>query len=258
MIKYIIIFLLFIRSLMGVEMDMGFGLFNSKAEGKLVYQTDFFTGSSAQINNDSQYHIYVWSDFDLELPYAPHIRLEYTRVRSSGTSFVHIETQNELINEFLQRVGGNDFELNSILTHNMYDAFLYYEFFEDSGWPALSFGGGIKDFDYDYDVDIFEGVQFNDQGGAMVPMLYTKIRKDLDDSLMGLEMDVKYYAFGDSDMYDIRAKIDMMFELNKQIDAGLEAGYRSSYFNIKGDDVENVGGNMKYGGIFFGFAASFR
>ena len=240
-----------------VEIDTGFGVFNSKAEGIIEYQTDFFTGSSAKLDNDAQYHIYLWGDIDTKIAYVPKLRLEYTRIRSSGNSAVEIVTENDLINEFLNKIGDNKFNLSSVLTHNMYDAFLYYEFFEDSSFPAISFGAGVKDFDYDYDVDIYSGVQFNDTGGATVPMLYGAIQKDLD-NLIALESDVKYYAFGDSDMYDIRAKMDVTFELNNKIDAGLEIGYRYTYFHIKGDDVENVGGNMKYGGIFFGFISKFR
>ncbi len=258
MLKIILLSIFIIPSLIATEIDMGLGLFSSKAEGKLIYQTDFFTGSSAQVNNDSQFHVYVWTDIDLEIWYVPKIRLEYTRIRSAGNSFVHIETQNDLINEFLERIGGSDFVLNSILTHNMYDAFAYYEFFEKTAWPSVAIGGGIREFDYDYDVDIFEGVQFNDKGGALVPMLYSKVRKEFDDSLLGIEFDVKYYAFGDSDMYDGRAKVDMLFDLNENIDAGLELGYRATLYDIKGSDVDNVGGNMRYGGVFFGATASFR
>ena len=249
--------IIFYAAASAVEIDTGFGLFNSKAVGTIEYQTDFFKGSSATLDNDAQYHIYIWGDIDSKIDYVPKLRLEYTRIRSSGRSAVSIVTENELINEFLDRIGGNQFELSSVLTHNMYDAFIYYEFFEDSSFPAISIGGGVKDFDYDYDVDIYSGVQFNDTGGATVPMLYGAVYKELD-KLIALEADTRYYAFGDSDMYDIRAKMEVAFELNAKIDAGLEVGYRYTYFHVKGDDVENVGGNMKYSGIFFGFISRFR
>ena len=258
MLKKISAMLLLATSLYSAEMDMGFGLFSSKAEGKLIYQTDFFKGSSAQIDNASQYHIYIWSEFDLEISYVPKFRIEYTRVRSSGSSYVHIETQNDLINELIDTIGGPDFEQNSILTHNMYDAFGYYEFFEDSDFPDMAFGAGIKNFDYDYDVEIYEGVQFNDQGGATIPLVYFKIRGMLPDSQIGLESDVKYYVTGDSDIRDIRAKMDFLFELNSKIHAGLEIGYRDVYFGIQGSDVDNVGGNMHYSGLFFGVSSTFR
>lgn len=237
---------------------MGLGTYYAKADGVVVYQTDFFKGSRAGINNGYQPQLYLYADINPKREYFPMLHLNYTRIRSSGTSSVDIKTQNGILDEILEAINFDDNVFDSTLTYNIYDIFASYKVLKDrSYYPDINFGVGIKRFDYNYDVDVYSGVQFNDNGGSTIPMVYATLRKRVYESISA-EFDSKYYIFGDSDIYDIAVKIDMYTPLNDEISIGTELGYRDMYSNIKGNDIENVGGSMRYQGIYLGVVSRFK
>ena len=246
-----------------VKVDMGTGLFYSGAKGRIDYLEKSFQGSNAVTDISSATNFYIWGDFETSNPYLPKLRLEYLKISAEGGSQAHLESSVDAIKELIKKLeplGLNDKNWNSQLQHNIYDIDLYYEFFEKSDWPSIGLGLGYKYFDYIYimDIDLVPGLQFGDRDSSGAPMLFFSSRYDVPSIQMGFEADAKVYLFGDSDMYDWKVKIDLMFELDQNTALGAEFGYRQQYFNLTGSDVEKVTGNMTYEGIFVGAVLKFK
>ena len=256
--RFLLTFILTCKALFSVEVDTSFGLFVAPADGLVIYQRDFFQGSSSNIDLSHNAHLYFNIDIDSEIEYVPQLHLEYTRLKNSGSSFVRLNTQSNIVNDIIASAGGPDFYLNSKLTYYMYDWYLYYEYRYDEIYPVLKYGLGMKNILYDYEVELLEGMQFNDKGDASLPMLYLNVRKDFDPLHFGLEFESSYYLFGDSIIYDYRLRADYLFYLNDKIESGFEIGFRDFYMNVIGNDIDSISGNMSYNGFFFGIYTNFK
>ena len=270
MMKKIVVFILL--GLLGVyalelEIDMGGGSYYTGANGKLVYTKDFWKDSSAKIEHENSATFYVWTEFTTDKSMWPKLRVEFAQMETQGRSFVHISSTPE-INSLISAIEGNlpvhinDTYYDSRLIENTYEAFLYYEYFQKSDYPSIGFGAGMKNFDFIYRATIIDGLEFTDNGGDTIPMLYFKSRYELgedgDEEKLSLEADAKVYVFGESNIYDYVVKTDFLMKYNETTDLGVELGYKKTVFDIKGADVETVGGDMTTSGVFFGVVGHFR
>ena len=258
-----------VHSLLAVDfkVDMGAGLYYTGAEGKVEYVQEGFKGSYADADLTSSAQLYLWGVIDLKKRFVPKIRLEYLRIKAEGDSKAHLESGEpaiqKIIDDYINNNGAidlNDQNWNSFLQHDIYDAILYYDFFENQAFPSIGLGAGYRYFEYVYIMDIHyvPGLQFGDRDNAGSPFVYLNSRYDMSSINMSIEGDVKYYPFGDSKMYDWKVKMDLMFPIDDETSAGLEFGYREQYFSLEGKDVENVTGNMHNQGIFVGVVIKFK
>ena len=270
--KNLTLLLLLSSSLFCFELKSGIGAFNPKVSGLIKYQNNLLEGSTASVDNKEQYHSYLWTDMTIDTFYTPHIFIAYNRVQTSGKSFFNIQTVNKGVNNFINDILASlkDYEargvpLYSTLKNNIFDIFVYTDIFEDETLPTISFGAGLKHFNYTFIVPFSDKDENGkpqrytiiDDGSASIPMLYTSLKQQLEEYPIGFEAAMKYYVFGDSDIYDLTIKMEVLFDVSKHIKMGAEIGYKDSNFNIKGNDIDNVGGNMRYQGIMGGVTASF-
>ncbi len=251
-----------------LEIDVGSGLHFAGANGNLIYKKETWKGSSAVIEHGATTNFYAWTEINSDIRYAPTIRVEISRNSTLGQSLIHIDagqTINSII-DYIEKqiplVTINNTYYNSRLVMNTYEAFAYYEYFEEDDYPSIGIGLGMKKFEFNYSATIIDGLEFNDNGGDTIPMVFLKSRYDLmdkDEELqITIEGDLKSLIFADSNIYDYSVKMNMMMQYNKQTDLGLEFGYRETYFNIRGGDVANVGGSMDNSGVFVGLVGHFR
>ena len=264
------IFLLLSTTLTAIELDinMGAGAYYTGSSGKLVYQKDFWKNSSGDMEHANKPTSYSWIEIDSDQDYWPKARFELSQLKTSGESLIHMQTDNSTVNEVVKWIEDNlpgtinDRAYESRLTQTNIEAYLFYELFEDTGFPTFAFGGGIKKFEFDYAVTIIEGLQFNDNGGDSIPLLYFKSRYIFDErpsgSSLAFEGSVKVYVFGDSTIYDYIIKTDFLMKYNEDTNIGIEVGYKETFFDLKGDDVESVGGDMKTTGPYIGLIAHFK
>jgi len=249
-----------------LKVDMGAGLFYTGAKGKIDYVEKSFENSYAKTDLQNSGQVYVWADFESSNPYLPKLRLEYLKISADGGSKAHLESGDPDIQKFIEEwVNNSPIPLNdqvwkSHLEHNVYDATLYYEFFEKDPWPSIGMGLGYRYFNYIYimDVDLVPGLQMGDRDSSSAPMLFLTSRYDIPNVNLGFQGDGKIYLFGDSDIYDYQVKMDLIFDIDKDTSAGLEFGYRYQYYKLLGEDVEKVKGNMTYKGIFVGAVINFK
>ena len=262
MLKYITILVLFTYSLLAIEIKMGGGVFNPSTKGLIFYQNNFFEGSQAEVDNSEQYHGYFWTDIVLPLPFKPHLLSEYHHMTSTGISSFTINVNNQYVDIVIDSIikifsTTEALPLPSTLRTDMYDLFIYYDVWEESIFPVISMGAGIKHFTYNYFVKVLTDLNVKDNGGATIPMLYTQLHKESERYFTSFDVGMKYYVFGDSDIYDLDAKITIKIPISDDIKAGIELGYKDSSFNIKGGDIDHVAGNMRYKGFFGGITTSF-
>ena len=240
-----------------LDIDMGTGLFYTAAEGRIEYTDEGFSGSYSEVDLKNSGQFYIWADIKSEIDYLPILRLQYLKINTSGDSKLHLEGDvgpeyQDLIDLF------NDSSWESGLSHNIYDVYLYYEFFEEEAYPSVGIGGGIKSFDYAYNVELILPLQIGDRGGKSIPMLFLTSRYDIPSVQLGFEFESEVYIFGDSKLYDLRTKMDLMFEVDESTKAGFEIGYRESYYDLRGSDVETFKADMNYKGIYVGIVAAFK
>ena len=250
-----------------LEVDVGAGYHYSGANGELVYTKEFWKDSTARIEHANSATFYTWAEFSSDQDYWPKLRVELTSLDTKGRSFIHIDSTNT-INSLINAIEGqlpvniNNTYYDSRLTLNTYEGYLYYEYFEKSDLPTLGFGLGLKKFDFAYSATIIEGLEFTDNGGDIIPLLFFKSRYLFDDkgngSSLSFEVDGKWYVFGDSTVYEYLVKTDFMMKYNDDTNIGLEFGWKQSLIDIKGSDIDTVGGHMGTAGAYLGLVAHFK
>ena len=255
-------------SAIDLEIDMGSGVYYTQTDGKLVYTKDFWKDSSGDMDHDTAPTLYTWIEIESDQEYWPKVRFELSQLKTSGTSAIAIKTDSDTINDLIDliedQLGLNisELDLDSRLSQTNIETYLYYEYFEDTPWPSFGIGAGIKKFDFDYAVTIIDGLDFNDNGGDTIPLLFFKSRYIVDDkgngSSLAMEGIAKYYIFGDSTVYDYLLKTDFMMKYNEDTNIGLEFGYKNTFIDIKGNDIDTVGGYMGTAGVYLGFVANFK
>jgi len=268
--KLIVSLLFFTLFLSAFELDinMGGGTYYTGSSGKLIYKKDFWLDSSGDMDHANEATPYTWVEITTDQEYWPKMRLELNQLKTTGQSLIHMQTDEDTINDVIDWIeenlpgSMNDIYYDSRLTQTNIEAYLFYEYFEDTGFPTFAFGGGVKSFDFDYAVTIIDGLQFNDNGGDTIPLLFFRSRYLFDErpsgSSLAFEASLKVYVFGDSNIYDYLIKTDFLMKYNEDTDVGIEVGYKETYFDIQGDDIDTVGGNMKTAGPYIGLIAHFK
>ena len=235
----------------------------------MTYIQGDLAGSSSNISHETANQLYIWSEIRSNISYLPYLRLEYSEMRTTGKSIVHLDgstTVTDIVNfiDDIPLFNLQNQSWDSILSQRNYEVFLFYELYNNDAWLELDGGAGIKKFSFDYLVKdiLFEGQSFYASEGDYIPMIYLSTRIKTFESIQSFDSafqaDGKIYLFGDSDIYDYQLKMDFMAPYNNTTDLGVEVGYKYSYFNIKGGDVDVGSGSMTYSGIFFGFIGHFR
>ncbi len=247
-------------SAVDLDIDMGTGLFYTGAKGRIEYTDEGFTGSYSEIDMQTSGQFYIWADLKSNIEYLPKLRLQYLKINAQGDSKLHLEADtSDLPPEYQIAIDiFNNRAWPSGLSHNIYDIYLYYEFFEEKAYPSIGVGGGLKSFDYAYNAELILPLHIGDRGGKSIPMLFITSRYEIPTLQLGFEVENEVYVFGDSNLYDARAKMDLLFELDDNSKLGLEVGYRKSYYDLRGRDVETFKANMSYSGIYVGVTGSFK
>lgn len=266
--KYLLLFLL-VHSLYAshFKLSLGTGLFSTEANGNLVYAKSFWEGSSSKIEHENSASTYLFAELRHDIAFLPNIRIEQTRFQTKGQSNIHIATNDASINELVQTLNDlplisiNDIYYESTLAQTQNECYLFYSWQKEQ-WPLFDIGAGIDRFTFDYAVTIIEGLQFNDNGEQDIPMLYVHSQYEAFQSikdvtvLMGGTM--KYYAFGPSNVYDASLETTLLWPFTQKTKLGFTLGFRRLYMHLKGDDIETVGGKIRYNGAYAGVRLDFN
>jgi outer membrane protein len=209
-----------------LQVSAGAGLWQAEPTGSLRYEeTDYWMNAEDQLGYEAEQMPYLWVDLKHAVPFAPNLRLEYTKVSFEGYTQGLINMWGW--NLYLSDSTWSEMEVDE------YDAILYYSLLD--GFHGLSLDAGL-DLRYvkarymirdDYEV----GATYEETGYFIVPQGYARLRAEIPMTGIGLEGDFKYIEGGDSYIYDTRVKLDYTYR-----GFGIEAGYRKQRIWINEKD----------------------
>ena len=234
-----------------LRVEMGAGAWDYKASGTMSYRDNarraFGDYRSSEPSNNN---MYVWMLIKHPVPLVPNLRVEYTKVRDSGSAFGRFE----------------DFTTDGITVDakyelKQYDIIPYYNILDNLMWTTIDLGIDIKIIDasyYAYNVKVGNNpipTTYHDQDTVALPLAYARGRVEIPGTNIGLEADGKYVTYDGSTVYDLRAKVDYSFDFGV-VEPGLEVGYRVQKFDLKTDDDKKQL-NVDFSGFYAGLMLRF-
>ncbi len=229
-----------------LRVEAGAGMWNQEPEGHIQYQ-DSPSFSESDVGYSDENKMYLWVNIKHPVPVLPNIRLEYTPMEFSGTSTVPFNYKNTAFLAGAQ----------STLTMDQYDAVLYYNILDNTGWTTVDLGLDIKYIDTSFDASDSNGA-ISEGENLVLPMAYARVRVEIPATDIGFEGDIKYVSYKSSDVYDYRLKADYTFDLTA-VDLGIEAGYRFVNINIDHNDFSSLDttGDIHVSGFYAGMMVRF-
>lgn len=240
-----------------LRIEAGAGMWNQDPEGHIQYQ-DSPSFSNSDVGYSDEDKFYLWVNIKHPVPILPNIRLEYTPMEFSGTSTTAFQYKNTEFSPGAQ----------STLTMDQYDAILYYNILDNTGWTTVDLGLDVKYIDTSFDasgqgrtvvpLSAFVSSSISESESLVLPMAYARVRVQIPATDIGFEGDIKYVSYKSSDVYDYRLKADYTFDLTA-VDLGIEAGYRFVNINIDHNDFSSLDttGDIHVSGFYAGIMARF-
>ncbi len=134
-----------------LRVEAGVGIWNQDPEGHIQYQ-DLPLFSNSDVGYSDENRVYAWVNIKHPVPVLPNIRLEYTPMEFAGTSTATFQYNNT---EFTSGA-------KSTLTIEQYDAVLYYNILDNTGWTTVDLGLDAKYIDTRFNA--------SGQGRTVVPL----------------------------------------------------------------------------------------
>ncbi len=231
-----------------LRIEAGAGIWQSEPSGTV---TDKASGSSyiPSLSDDLGYQkeniSYLWLNVKHPVPVLPNVRIEYTTPSFEGYTKKSFTW------------AGNTYGINaySKLEMKQTDIVLYYNLLDNTFWATLDLGLDLKLVDYSYELRNPLST-YSDSGSLPIPMLYVRTRAQIPTTNIGLEADIKYIGYGDTKLYDARAKVDYTFDIVPVIQPAIELGYRTQKFKIDEDSVDTKT-DFEFSGIYGGVMLRF-
>lgn len=222
------------------RVEVGVGAWEQEPKGTLSY-TDGGANGSYVSSEKEQTETYVWALIKHPIPVLPNLRLEYVSLEDSGSASGRFK----------------DFDIGvatTTLSYDMkqYDIIPYYNILDNTAWLTLDLGLDIKIIDASYTAapsGAFSG--YSDDVTFAIPLLYARARAEIPATDIGLEADIKYITTGDSNVYDIRAKIDYTLDFIPLIQPAVEVGYRMQKIDIDESGVDAIA-DIEFRGFYAG------
>jgi outer membrane protein len=228
-----------------LRVEVGAGIWNQEPEGHIQYQ-DSPSFSESDVGYSDENRMYVLVNIKHPVPVLPNIRLEYTPMEFSGTSTIPFNYKNTAFLAGAQ----------STFNIDQYDAVLYYNILDNTGWSTVDLGLDVKYIDTSFDASDSNSA-ISEGGSIVLPMAYARVRVEPATGI-GFEGDIKYVSYKSSDVYDYRVKVDYTFDLTA-VDLGIEVGYRFVNINIDHNDFSSLDttGDIHVSGFYAGVMARF-
>ncbi|VAW93719.1 hypothetical protein MNBD_GAMMA20-212 [hydrothermal vent metagenome] len=231
-----------------LRIEAGAGIWQSEPSGAITYKV---SGSSDTLNASDQLGYkeenisYLWLNVKHPIPVLPNVRLEYTTPSFEGNT-----------KKSFTWAGDNySINTNSKLELRQTDIVLYYNLLDNTFWATLDLGLDLKLVDYRYELRNASNA-YSDSGSLPIPMLYARTRAQIPMTNIGLEADIKFIGYGDTQLYDFRAKVDYTFDFVPVIQPAIELGYRTQKFKID-EDGEDTKIDFEFSGIYGGVMLRF-
>lgn len=181
------------------------------------------------------------------LPLLPNVRLQHTRLESSGAATL----DNTLQFNDASFLANTDVSANVDFTTT--DYILYYEVLDNS-LVSLDLGINAKHVKGDAAVSQLL-VNSSRRVSDVVPMLYSAAKFELPFTGLDLFAQGSYAALDDNSIYDVQAGLAYKVIDNLAVDMRLKLGYRA--VNLKLDNADGVYSDLDFKGAFAGIELHF-
>ncbi len=162
---------------------------------------------------------YVWAYLKHAIPIIPNIRAEY----------VGVETKNVA--------------LTSNIILKQLDVIPYYNILDNLFWITLDLGLDFKV------IDGSKETRGTIASVELFPLGYVRGRVEIPATDLGIEADVKYVEYSQTNIYDARIKIDYTFS-GYIVSPAIELGYRVQ--KIQTDEFFNSNIDLEFSGVYLG------
>jgi len=225
------------------RVELGAGIWNSEAKGKVSYTASGVTANDVSTQNSTN-NGYLWALIKHPVPVVPNLRLEYATINTKG-----IANGN-----FKNFTGANNSPTE--LDMKQYDIIPYYNILDNTAWITLDLGLDIKLMDTSYTVSGVTpvsgtGSTYSKSELLPLPLIYTRLRFEVPSTELGFEADAKFIKYSSSTVYDARLKVDYTLDMIPVIQPALELGYRIQKYDIDEADLEGKA-DLEFSGFYFG------
>lgn len=193
-----------------------------KLDTTLIDTTDEISHSSAYLYI-SLYHSMIW---------LPNLRFEYVKVRADG-KIAYLSTPSSY--DFEQ---GKTLTTSTQLTLAQYDTTLFYNLLKNKTPLSLDIGVDLKYIKSQYRVDT---LYVDTTSQSLVPMLYINGSFKLPETGFGFDTNARYITDMESTLYDLRTAVNYTWTLKKNVNAGVDLGYRLERFQVVGKNSQFLG-----------------
>ena len=234
-----------------MRIEAGAGAWMQTPNTNMDYKDSTGLSGVDKSTGDEETQGYVWLLVKHPIPLIPNLRLEYVNISSTG----------EASGKFY------DFDVpsgttKSTLEITQFDIIPYYNILDNTGWITLDLGIDLKIMETTYNANplsntplatVFTG--YEEKTSNVIPLGYVRVRFEIPTTNIGLESDVKYITYGDSEVLDFRAKVDYTLDFVPVIQPGVELGYRVQKINSISD--EDLVTDFDFAGVYFGVIVRF-
>lgn len=215
---------------------VGAGYWNQETSGDLRYK-----GSDVSLQNelglDRKGNGSVYIAIEHPVPSLPNIKLQYTKVSTTGTSVL---SESFTFDNVTYNASDT---INSRFVLDNGDVILYYEVLDN--WLNLDVGLDIKVFNGDIFV---ESTATSNNGShsfdVPIPMLYAKAQLDIPTTGFYFGGEGSAISTGDADIYDFK----LMAGYESSIGLGCEIGWRK--IGISVDDADDLVADIAVDGVY--------
>jgi len=223
------------------RVEAGFGAWMQSPTTSMKYERKAgLSGNDVSKDGQEETQGYVWLLVKHPLPIIPNIRLEYTNISSEGIGSGEFDF-------FPSPISG---DTKSELEMTQVDIIPYYNILDNTAWITLDIGLDFKIVDTTYTIDSYE-----EKTSSSFPLLYLRGRFEIPATNVGVESDLKYIKYGDTEVVDFRAKLDYTFEFVPVVQPAVEIGYRMEKLYEVSD--EKLKSDFEFSGVYVGAMVRF-
>ena len=231
-----------------LRMEMGAGIWQQEVSGPITNGSR--TYESDQLGFDKEMQTYAWMSIKHPVPVLPNLRLEYSNIDFNG--------------DISQTIASNTLRSVSKVSLQQYDAVLYYNILDNTGWTTLDLGLDVKYVDAIFKIDNtlntipVSSLNIDENKAITLPLLYTRARFSLPLSL-GIEGIGKYVEYKNTSMLDAQIKVDYTLVDVLPFELGLELGYKIEKLDLDAGDFSGIStsADVKVKGVFAGAIVRF-
>lgn len=232
------------------RIEVGAGAWFQSPDTSMKYENGILNGQDVSKTEQDNSQGYVWVLVKHPIPLIPNLRLEYVNVDSSGIGTGKFEF-------FDQTLSGDN---KSNLELNQYDIIPYYNLLDNTAWITVDVGLDIKVIETSYTIaqpnilDI-ETSAYEETSSNIFPMLYLRGRFEIPATSIGIESDIKYVTYDESDILDFRVKLDYTLDFIPLVQPAVELGYRVQKMYVVTD--EKLVADFDFAGLYVGAMVRF-